>query len=91
MNSSAVTPVASNQVIGRLLSILCTLSFYAGIVVLGLAIFNFIMSLKEQDPERQQKAIILAIVGVAMMALGSILGFILQGTGVEQYITYSVF
>ena len=83
--------LTGNQLIGRLLSILCTFSFYAGIVVIGIAVFQFIMSFKEQEPERQHRAIILAIVGVAMISLGSILGFIFRGTGFEGAISYSIF
>ncbi len=85
-----ITAPTANVFVGRLLSILSTFGFYAGLVFIGIAIFHLVMRFRENEPERIHQVVLFGLAGIALTSLGTIFGFFFAGTGLEEYLRYAI-
>ena len=59
---------------GKVIGILLTITRYVGVALVIYGIYEIIMSFMQNQPEAKTKGIIMALAGVVMIALKSVLG-----------------
>lgn len=70
----------TKKIIGKVLGIVCTVFLYVGVFFLAVGIGNLISALKQEDGDRQQKAITGIVIAVVMIGLKAILNGVLKVT-----------
>ena len=68
----------ANQLMGKIIGILLTITRFVGVALVVYGVYEIVMSFMQNQPEAKTKGIIMALAGVVMIALKSIL----QGIGV---------
>lgn len=63
----------ASDLMGSIIGILLTITRFVGVALVIYGIYEIVMSFTQQQPEAKTKGIILALSGVAMIALKSIL------------------
>lgn len=63
----------ANELMGKVIGILLTITRFVGVAMIVYGVFEIVQSFQAQQPEAKTKGIILALSGVAMVALKSIL------------------
>lgn len=63
----------ASQMMGRVIGILLTITRYVGVALVIYGIYEVIMSFMQNQPEAKTKGIIMALAGVVMIALKSVL------------------
>lgn len=71
INAGAETD--ANQLMGKIIGILLTITRFVGVALIVYGVYEIVMSFQQQQPEAKTKGIIMALSGVAMVALKSIL------------------
>lgn len=71
INTSAKTD--ANELMGKIIGILLTITRFVGVAMIVYGVYEIVMSFQQQQPEAKTKGIIMALSGVAMVALKSIL------------------
>lgn len=71
INASAKTD--ANELMGKIIGILLTITRFVGVAMIVYGVYEIVMSFQQQQPEAKTKGIIMALSGVAMVALKSIL------------------
>lgn len=69
---SSSDPDASSMM-GRVIGILLTITRYVGVALVIYGVYEVIMSFMQNQPEAKTKGIIMALAGVVMIALKSVL------------------
>lgn len=72
------TNVDANDLMGKIIGILLTITRYVGVALLIYGVYEIVMSFMQNQPEAKTKGIIMALAGVVMIGLKSII----QGLGV---------
>lgn len=67
------TGVTASQMMGRIIGIMLTITRFAGVGLVLFGVYEIVMSFMQQQPEAKTKGIIMALSGVVMIALKSIL------------------
>ena len=62
------------EMMGKIIGILLTITRFVGIALIVYGIYEIVMSFMQNQPEAKTKGIIMALAGVVMTALKSILG-----------------
>lgn len=70
VNTSSVN---AGSLMGKIIGILLTITFYVGIALLIYGIYEIVMSFMQNQPEAKTKGIIMALSGAVMMGLKPIL------------------
>ncbi len=68
----------ASQMMGKVIGILLTITRYVGVALVIYGVYEIIMSFMQNQPEAKTKGIIMALAGVVMIALKSVL----QGLGI---------
>lgn len=68
----------ANSLMGKIIGILLTITRFVGVALVVYGVYEIVMSFMQNQPEAKTKGIIMALAGVVMIALKSIL----QGIGV---------
>lgn len=68
----------ANDLMGKIIGILLTITRFVGVALVIYGVYEIVMSFMQNQPEAKTKGIIMALAGVVMIALKSIL----QGLGV---------
>lgn len=68
----------AGDLMGKIIGILLTITRYVGVALVIYGVYEVVMSFMQNQPEAKTKGIVMALAGVAMIALKSIL----QATGV---------
>jgi hypothetical protein len=63
----------ANELMGKIIGILLTITRFVGVALVVYGVYEVFMSYQNQQPEAKTKGIIMALSGVAMVALKSIL------------------
>ena len=63
----------ANALMGKIIGILLTITRFVGVALVVYGVYEIVMSFQAQQPEAKTKGIIMALSGVAMVALKSIL------------------
>lgn len=63
----------ANALMGKIIGILLTITRFVGVALIVYGVYEIVMSFQQQQPEAKTKGIIMALSGVAMVALKSIL------------------
>lgn len=63
----------ANVLMGKIIGILLTITRFVGVALIVYGVYEIVMSFQAQQPEAKTKGIIMALSGVAMVALKSIL------------------
>lgn len=63
----------AGDLMGRIIGILLTITRYVGVALVIYGVYEVVMSFMQNQPEAKTKGIIMALAGVAMIALKSIL------------------
>lgn len=71
INTQGVTD--ANALMGKIIGILLTITRFVGVALIVYGVYEIVMSFQQQQPEAKTKGIIMALSGVAMVALKSIL------------------
>ena len=71
VNKSAGDP---NAMMGKVIGILLTITRFAGVALCVYGVYEIVMSFMQSQPEAKTKGIIMALSGVAMISMKSILG-----------------
>lgn len=61
------------SIFGKILDILYEIAFYVGAMIIVLGVFNWIMAQKDENADGQSRAIKFVIVGIALVALKTLL------------------
>lgn len=69
---------SATGMMGKILGILLTITRFVGVALTIYGVYEIVMSFMQQQPEGKTKGIVMALSGVAMIALKSIL----QGAGI---------
>lgn len=65
--------VNATQLMGKIIGILLTITRFAGVGLVVFGVYEIVMSFMQQQPEAKTKGIIMAMAGIVMIALKSIL------------------
>jgi hypothetical protein len=68
----------ASQMMGKVIGILLTITRYVGVALVIYGVYEVIMSFMQNQPEAKTKGIVMALAGVVMIALKSVL----QGMGI---------
>ena len=63
-----------DSMMGKVIGILLTITRYAGVALCVYGVYEIVMSFMQSQPEAKTKGIIMALSGVAMISMKSILG-----------------
>ncbi len=63
----------AGDLMGRIIGILLTITRYVGVALVIYGVYEVVMSFMQNQPEAKTKGIVMALAGVAMIALKSIL------------------
>ena len=77
----SVSAAATENIISAALGVVCDICLYGGVFFLVTSVIQLINSLKQEDPERQHKAITGLIVACVCIGIRILLGPILTATG----------
>lgn len=75
---NASTSASASGLMGKVIGILLTITRYVGVALLIYGIYEIVMSFMQNQPEAKTKGIVMALSGVVMIGLKSVL----QGMGV---------
>lgn len=67
------TATDAGNLMGKIIGILLTITRYVGVALVIYGVYEVVMSFMQNQPEAKTKGIIMALAGVAMIALKSIL------------------
>ena len=67
------TTTDANALMGKIIGILLTITRFVGVAMIVYGVYEIVISFQQQQPEAKTKGIIMALSGVAMVALKSIL------------------
>jgi len=70
--------IDANVFMGKIIGILLTITRYVGVALVIYGVYEIVMSFMQNQPEAKTKGIIMALAGVVMVALKSVL----RGLGV---------
>lgn len=70
--NTTATPDA-NDLMGNIIGILLTITRYVGIALVIYGVYEIVMSFMQNQPEAKTKGIIMALAGVVMIALKSVI------------------
>lgn len=70
---SAGSSADAGDLMGRIIGILLTITRYVGVALVIYGVYEVVMSFMQNQPEAKTKGIIMALAGVVMIALKSIL------------------
>lgn len=73
VNVSTPTNVSANNLMGNIIGILLTITRFVGLALLIYGVYEIVMSFMQQQPEAKTKGIVMALAGVVMIALKSVL------------------
>jgi hypothetical protein len=71
----------TKKIIGTVLGVVCNVFLYVGVFFLVTGVASLISALKQEDADRQQKAITSIVIAVTMIGIKLLLGPILTATG----------
>lgn len=74
VNVTTPTNVSANNLMGNIIGILLTITRFVGIALLIYGVYEIVMSFMQNQPEAKTKGIVMALAGVVMIALKSVLG-----------------
>lgn len=79
-NVTVTTPnnVSANNLMGNIIGVLLTITRFVGVALLIYGVYEIVMSFMQNQPEAKTKGIVMALAGVVMIALKSVL----QGLGI---------
>lgn len=63
----------ANQMMGKIIGILLTITRFVGVALVVYGVYEIVMSFMQNQPEAKTKGIIMALAGVVMIALKSVL------------------
>lgn len=74
-DSVTITASGANagDLMGKIIGILLTITRYVGVALVIYGVYEVVMSFMQNQPEAKTKGIVMALAGVAMIALKSIL------------------
>lgn len=74
-NVTVTTPtnVSANNLMGNIIGILLTITRFVGLALLIYGVYEIVMSFMQNQPEAKTKGIVMALAGVVMIALKSVL------------------
>lgn len=72
--------VDASNMMGKIIGILLTITRFVGVALVVYGVYEIVMSFMQNQPEAKTKGIVMALAGVVMIALKSIL----QGIGIFQ-------
>ena len=64
----------AGALMGKVIGILLTITRFAGVGLVVFGVYEIVMSFMQQQPEAKTKGIIMALAGIVMIALKTILG-----------------
>lgn len=74
VNVTTPSNVSANNLMGNIIGILLTITRFVGIALLIYGVYEIVMSFMQNQPEAKTKGIVMALAGVVMIALKSVLG-----------------
>lgn len=80
VSSTTGENASADTLMSNVIGILLTIARYAGIALLVYGIYEVVMSFMQQQPEAKTKGIIMAICGIVLIALKSLVNLVL-GSG----------
>jgi hypothetical protein len=75
---------SANQIIVRILGVVCSIFRYIGIVLLAWSIGMLVLSFKNEDADSKSRAVLLMVVSIALIAIKSLLAAILPAVGINN-------
>lgn len=73
VNVSAATNASASNLMGKILGILLTITRYVGVALVVYGVYEVVMSFTNDQPEKKVKGITMALAGVVMIGLKSVL------------------
>jgi len=67
----------AGDLMGRVIGILLTITRYVGVALVVYGVYEVVQSFMQNQPEAKTKGIMMALAGVAMIALKSVLSFMI--------------
>ena len=67
-----------DDIFDKLLDIIFDIAFYVGAVIVVIGIFNFVLAMKDENADGQSRGIKFIVVGIALVALKSLVDPILD-------------
>ena len=77
------TDETADQIVVRIIGVVCTIFRYIGIILLVWSIGMLILSFKNEDADSKSRAVLLMVVSVALIAIKSVLAAILPAVGIQ--------
>jgi hypothetical protein len=80
----AAEAAVGDKVVTAILSVIETMAFYIGIILLVWSVVMLVLALKNEDADSKSRAIMLIAVSIALIGIGTLLEPILEAAGFNK-------
>lgn len=82
LNASAA--VSASNLMGTIIGYVTQIALYIGIVLLAWGLIQLFMAFKNEDADSKQRAIMVIVAAICLIAIGPIIDGVLSSTGVSR-------